>query len=170
MWKPMFGSVCKPSSTGRQRFLSPFTYETGSNVPAILLSILGLVDRRQQRAMKLGYVKSWRYLDDWFCISRRAALCNRSHLPSTLRTNVDVNEEKLKALVHSLGRLIISHQWTYSNSIKQSQTRDSSFSTFRQHWQSADSEVSSLPAWFEAMCYRTILTMVAFEAVPEVST
>ena len=121
MWKPMFGSVCKSLSTGQQRFLSPFTYETGSNVPAILLSILGLMDRRQQQAIKLGYVKSWRYLDDWFCISCRAALCNRSHLLSTLRTNVNINEEKLKALVHSLG----SQAYYYSsmNLFKLNQTK-----------------------------------------------
>ena len=35
--------------------------------------------------------------------------CNHSHLPSTLGTNVDVEEEKLKALV-GVRLITVSHQ------------------------------------------------------------
>ena len=135
-----------PSSARRQRFLSPFTYE---------------MDRMFQRSSKL----SWEWTDasngqlDWVMWRAEDIKMIDFAFPAALPT---VTIRTSRAL---WGRTSTSTKKSWRPLLESGLSlviNDLSFSTFVDvwNWLSADSEVLPLPAWFAAMCYITILTIV----------
>ena len=108
MWKPMFGSFCQAVDQQKKSFLIeaakiPRSFHLWNRIACSS----DLLDYLRATGNWIGLCKELKISRRLISHSRRAAHCNRSHLPSTLRTNVDVEVEE------PCFRLIISHQWNY---------------------------------------------------------